>query len=77
MKRTALAALSGLLVTLAAPTGAIAQPGSLTEEQMRAISTPDKVESRLGSLEFKDGAPSVETLSKIYLIMHFPQSRNT
>jgi hypothetical protein len=31
-----------------------------------AISTPDKVESRLGTLEFKDGAPSPATVSKIY-----------
>jgi hypothetical protein len=31
-----------------------------------SITTPDKVESRLGTLEFKDGTPSAETLSKIY-----------
>ena len=31
-----------------------------------AITTPDRVESRLGSLEFKDGAPSQATLEKVY-----------
>jgi len=31
-----------------------------------AISTPDRVESRLGPLEFKDGAPSKETVDKVY-----------
>ena len=31
-----------------------------------AISTPDRVESRLGILEFKDGAPSKATLDKVY-----------
>jgi hypothetical protein len=31
-----------------------------------AISTPDKVETRLGTLQFNDGAPSAETGSKIY-----------
>jgi hypothetical protein len=31
-----------------------------------AISTPDKVETRIGTLDFKDGAPSAETVSKIY-----------
>jgi hypothetical protein len=31
-----------------------------------AISTPDKVKSRLGALEFKDGAPSAATVTKIY-----------
>ena len=31
-----------------------------------AISTPDKVESRIGTLEFKDGMPSKDTIAKIY-----------
>ena len=31
-----------------------------------SISTPDRVESRLGVLEFKDGAPSAATLEKVY-----------
>jgi hypothetical protein len=31
-----------------------------------SLITPDKVDSRLGVLEFKDGAPSAETLQKIY-----------
>jgi hypothetical protein len=31
-----------------------------------AISTPDKVETPLGMLDFKDGAPSAETVAKIY-----------
>jgi hypothetical protein len=31
-----------------------------------AISTPDKVETRIGTLDFKDGMPSSETVSKVY-----------
>jgi hypothetical protein len=31
-----------------------------------AISTPDKVETPLGTLDFKDGAPSKETVAKVY-----------
>ena len=31
-----------------------------------SISTPDKVESRIGALEYKDGAPSKETVAKVY-----------
>jgi hypothetical protein len=31
-----------------------------------SISTPDKVESRLGPLEFKDGAPNAATAAKVY-----------
>ena len=30
-----------------------------------AITTPDKVETRIGTLEFKDGAPSVATAEKV------------
>jgi hypothetical protein len=31
-----------------------------------AITTPDKVETRIGTLDFKDGMPSKETVAKIY-----------
>jgi hypothetical protein len=31
-----------------------------------AISTPDKVESRLGTLDFKDGVPNTATAAKVY-----------
>lgn len=48
--------------------GAVAQP-ILTVPA--AISTPDKVETRVGALDFKDGAPSKETLSKVYDTLDF------
>jgi hypothetical protein len=35
-------------------------------ETPASITTPDKVESRLGVLDFKDGAPSAETVTKGY-----------
>jgi hypothetical protein len=31
-----------------------------------SVTTPDGVESRLGTLDFKDGAPSKETVGKVY-----------
>jgi hypothetical protein len=31
-----------------------------------SVSTPDKVETRIGPLDFKDGAPSAATIAKIY-----------
>ena len=31
-----------------------------------SITTPDKVESSIGTLDFKDGAPSTETVAKAY-----------
>jgi hypothetical protein len=46
------------LPCLAAAQASIGIPPSLT--------TPDKVESRIGTLEFKDGAPSQDTLEKVY-----------
>ena len=47
---------------LALPHIAAAQPAPIPP----SISTPDKVESRLGPLEFKDGAPSKATLERVY-----------
>src|SRR5437870_773487 len=31
-----------------------------------AITTPDKVETRIGTLDFKDGMPSKDTVAKVY-----------
>ncbi|MGY2902653.1 hypothetical protein [Bradyrhizobium sp. URHC0002] len=31
-----------------------------------SITTPDKVETRVGTIDFKDGAPSKATLEKVY-----------
>ena len=37
-----------------------------TPEIPPAITTPDKVETRIGTLIFKDGAPGEATLQKVY-----------
>jgi hypothetical protein len=59
---TALAMLAACS-TLALPTSAIAETAPGVPP---SISTPDKAESRLGVLEFKDGAPNAATVAKIY-----------
>jgi len=41
-----------------------------------SITTPDKVESRLGTLDFKDGAPSKATLEKAYDQIDFTHAYN-
>jgi hypothetical protein len=41
-----------------------------------SITTPDKVESRLGTLEFKDGAPSKATSEKAYDQIDFTHAYN-
>ena len=39
---------------------------SATTDMLAGITTPDTVESRLGTLEFDDGAPSEETAALVY-----------
>jgi hypothetical protein len=42
-----------------------------TAEIPPILITPDKLESRIGTLEFKDGAPSAETVQKVYDTLDF------
>jgi len=48
--------------------GAAGVPASLT--------TPDKVETRIGTLEFKDGAPTAEAADKVYDTLDFTRALN-
>jgi hypothetical protein len=51
--------------------------GSPADGQIPAsITTPDRVESRIGRLEFKDGAPSVETAEKVRDTLDFTRALN-
>jgi hypothetical protein len=50
----------------AALAGGIEAVAQTTAEVPPSIATPDKVDSRLGTLEFNDGAPSAATAEKIY-----------
>ena len=38
----------------------------VSAETLRSISTPDRVDSRLGTLEFRDGAPTKATAELLY-----------
>ena len=55
--------------------GVLALPGLATAQTTPAIppaiTTPDKVDSQIGTLEFKDGAPSAETVRKVYDTLDF------
>src|SRR5271165_1124216 len=42
-----------------------------------SITTPDKFQTRLGPLEFKDGAPSKETVEKVYNNLGFMHASET
>ena len=71
MRRMALVTLGfALLALLALPAGA-----QVSKETLHSISTPDKVETRLGTLEFKDGAPSKATLDKVYDDLDFTHAQ--
>ena len=45
----------------------------LPPDELQSISTPDRVESRLGTLEFDDGAPTDATASLLYDHLDFSQ----
>ena len=42
-----------------------------------SLMTPDKVETRIGTLDFKDGAPSKSTLDKVYDEIDFANAQRT
>jgi hypothetical protein len=58
---------------LALPRLAAAQVSS---ETLKSISTPDKVETRIGPLDFTDGAPSVQTADKVHDTLDFTRALN-
>jgi hypothetical protein len=65
--------LSGLVILLAASTflfGNIQATAQMAEVPPILV-TPDKVETRIGTLDFKDGAPSAETAEKVYDTLDF------
>src|SRR5208337_3837174 len=55
--------------------GALAVP--VFAETPAPITTPDKLQTRLGTLEFKDGAPSKETVEKVYDNLDFMHASET
>jgi hypothetical protein len=48
----------------------------LAEEVLVPLSTPDRVESRIGALEFTDGAPSAKTVETLYEHLDFVHGLN-
>lgn len=49
---------------------------SVSGETLQAISTPDRLESRLGPLDFVDGVPSAETTERVYDHLDFVHALN-
>lgn len=61
-------AVLATLVTLAIPVMAETQTATAIPP---AITTPDRLETRIGTLEFKDGAPSAKTAQDVYDTLAF------
>ncbi|MEH2531692.1 hypothetical protein V1277_001929 [Bradyrhizobium sp. AZCC 1588] len=59
--------------TLALPQLAAAQTAAATPP---SLVTPDKVDTRIGTLEFKDGAPTIETAEKVRDTLDFTRALN-
>jgi hypothetical protein len=59
---------------------ALALPGAanaqVSRETLESLGMPDRVESSIGTLEFKDGAPTVETAQKVYDALAFTRALN-
>ena len=49
---------------------------TVSSETLRSISTPERLDSRLGTLEFVDGVPSGETAEKVYDHLDFVHALN-
>ena len=68
-RRNRLAALTAFVVasllTSAAGNFAQAAPKMKTTETPPSLLTPDRVETRIGTLEYRDGAPTPETAAKV------------
>lgn len=74
MKRCLKSTGAALIAVLALPSAAaVAQ---VTPETVRSLGAPDTAQTRIGTLEFKDGAPTVETASKVYDALDFTSALN-
>ena len=49
---------------------------TVSSETLRSISAPDKLESRLGTLEFVNGVPRSETVETVYDHLDFVHALN-
>lgn len=67
----ALACGSALAILLASTATA-----EISTDVLTAISAPDKAETRIGTLEFKDGAPSAETAKTVFDALDFTRALN-
>lgn len=68
-----LASCTVLALAIAAATNAAADVSAAT---VKALGAPDSVETRAGTLTFKDGAPSTDTAQKVFDTLDFTNALN-
>lgn len=73
MTRNMKLASATALAAIALSTATFAQ---VSEETVRSLGAPDTIETSIGTLEFKDGAPSVETAQKVFDALDFTRALN-
>ncbi|NKJ95395.1 DUF1254 domain-containing protein [Rhizobium leguminosarum bv. viciae] len=64
--------LPGMMLLASTILGGI--PVAAADATPPILVTPDKVDSRIGMLEFKDGAPTAETVDKVYDTLDFTRA---
>jgi len=69
--------LAGLVVCAILAISRCASAGQATPALPQSITTPDKVETRIGTLEFKEGLPSDATADKLYDHIDFTHAYET
>ena len=72
--------LTLVVAMLASSVNAEAQPPTkmkMTTDIPESITTPDRVETRIGTLEFFDGIPSKETSALVYDYLDFSRAMET
>lgn len=72
-----IAAATVLLSTTAVGTAGAAERPKYSADVPRSIQTPNSVETRLGTLRFRDGAPDAETVRKVYEHLDFARGVET
>ena len=68
--------MKGTLSLLLASLAVLASPRNASAQIPPSIMTPDRVDTRIGRLEFKDGAPTVETAEKVRDTLDFTRALN-
>lgn len=77
MKLTAIGGILAIVLTLAWLAGGGDAADKLATEVPKTITTPAKVETRIGTIDFKNGVPSKATVNKVYDNLDFTYAYRT